>query len=464
MNFTTAKANQFIKENKDKVNPKHRHLFHLMPEVGWMNDPNGFIFYQGYYHLFYQFYPYETKWGPMHWGHARTKDFVHYEHLPVALAPDLDHEDGCFSGGSAVLDDKLILMYTSHYHQAYQLQEQSIATSTDGITFDKYLNKPVITIKDLPVDASIVDFRDPNPVIIDGKTFVLIGSSTLDKKGQILVYTTNDFKTFTYLNAIKHPLFGEIAECPDLFELDGKHVLLFSATNLKQTNGRFKNVNSSLYAIGSFNSETGEFLFEHVDELDAGHHYYAPQTALGPNNQRIAIAWMQMWGKDYYTAMNHHGWVGALTLSRQLRVVENKLYQSTSHLEHLKTVRAFEVSSLVQTTSKHFHLNGTIKVDKPVSIQIGDDDNFILLSLNQNEISLDTSSTKLYPLEKRFVTHNLEDITFDLVMDNSSLELFIKGLDKTITTRVYFDEENLNIRLVEGDTKLNNIVLKELSL
>ena len=82
--------------------------------------------------------------------------------------------------------------------------------------------------------------------MIDQKNFVLIGSSTLDHKGQILIYETKDFKTYTYLNAIKHPLFGEIVECPDLFELDGKHILMFSATNLKKENGRFKNVNSSL--------------------------------------------------------------------------------------------------------------------------------------------------------------------------------------------------------------------------
>jgi beta-fructofuranosidase len=442
MNYTVIKANEYIKANLEKVNNQHRHRFHLMPEVGWMNDPNGFIFFQGYYHLFYQFYPYEAKWGPMHWGHARSKNLIDWEHLPVALAPDLEHEDGCFSGGSIVIDDKLYLMYTSHFHQSYQKQEQSLAISTDGIHFMKYQNAPVITLNDLPIDASRIDFRDPNPVTIDKKHFVLIGSSTTNKQGQILVYRTDDFKTFQYLNSIKHPYFGEIAECPDLFELDGKHVLLFSATNLKTENYRFKNVNSSLYAIGNFNTETGEFLFEHVDEIDAGHHYYAPQT-LENAQQRTSVAWMEMWGKPYYTALSNHAWAGAMTLPRTLRVINNRLYQTPISLDNYvsKSVQLNQQTSTI--ISKHFILEGTVDSTQSIQIRIGSPDNHVELSFNIREITLDTSHTVLFPLEKRSILHDKSIVEFTLIMDNSSLELFIHGLDKTITTRVYFNESEL---------------------
>lgn len=460
MKHTLEQANNYIKNNKDKVNPKHRHRFHLMPEIGWMNDPNGFIFFEGYYHLFYQFYPYETKWGPMHWGHAKTKDFVHYTHLPVALAPDLAHEDGCFSGGATVYNKELLLMYTSHYNQAFQLQEQSVATSKDGILFDKGEGKPVITIADLPIDASKTDFRDPNPVMIDQKNFVLIGSSTLDHKGQILIYETKDFKTYTYLNAIKHPLFGEIAECPDLFELDGKHILMFSATNLKKENGRFKNVNSSLYATGTFDSNTGEFTFDHIDELDAGHHYYAPQTTLNPQNERVSIAWMQMWGKDYYTALNDHKWVGALSFPRKLSVLNNRLIQTPFNLDRFNKSDTTTLTKN-QKTSKFFHLNGSVNAVDETIVTIGHDDNFITLKITKDIIGLDTSHTKLFPLDERTVSHQLKTVTFDLIMDNSSLELFIKDLDKTITTRVYFDEDVL---FIKTNNQTDALTIKELTI
>ncbi|MDY0210655.1 MAG: GH32 C-terminal domain-containing protein [Acholeplasma sp.] len=462
MNHTKEQANHHIKNEKDSVNKKQRHLFHLMPEIGWMNDPNGVVYFKGYYHLFYQFYPYDAKWGAMHWGHARTKDFMSYEHLPVALAPDLDHEDGCFSGGATVYDNKLLLMYTSHYQKAYQKQEQSLAISKDGITFEKVNNKPVITIEDLPTDASKTDFRDPNPIEIDQKHFVLIGSSDLQNKGQILIYQTEDFKTYTYLNAIKHPLFGDIAECPDLFELDGKHVLLFSSTNLKECDGRFKNVNSSLYAIGSFDSNKGEFKFEHVDELDAGHHYYAPQTLKDDSNRRISIAWMEMWGKDYYTAINNHKWTGALTLPRTLNIVNHKLIQTPAFLENLTYLNERKVTNQALETKKHFHLSGVTDTKEALEVIIGDEDDFVSLRINCQNVTLDTSHTKLFPLESRSVAHQLELVSFDLIMDNSSLELFIKDLDKTITTRVYFDKEELNIKM--NQTSSNEIVIKELSL
>ncbi len=459
MNYTTLKANEYIQKNQDKVNLKYRHRFHLMPEVGWMNDPNGFVFYQGYYHLFYQFYPYEPKWGPMHWGHARSKNLIDWERLPVALAPDLIHEDGCFSGGAIVNDDKLYLMYTSHYHQAYQKQEQSLAISMDGVHFVKYQNTPVITLNDLPKDASRVDFRDPNPVTIDGKHFVLIGSSNLNKQGQILIYQTEDFKSFKYLNKIQHPYFGEIAECPDLFELDGKHVLLFSATNLKGDKYRFRNVNSSLYAIGHFNTNTGEFTFEHIDELDGGHHYYAPQT-LEKDQKRISIAWMEMWGKPYYTALSNHEWAGAMTLPRVLNVVNQRLIQTPVTLDSKVTKTVDCLKEKIDKVSKYFVLEGSINPMHESKIRLGFNNNYVELVIHQNDISLDTSHAALFPLEKRQVRHHLAKVDFTLVMDNSSLELFIHGLDKTITTRVYFDESELELTYPSHALKL---IYKELN-
>lgn len=445
MIYSKDHANAYIASAKDNVISTHRHGFHFMPLVGWMNDPNGFTYFQGYFHLFYQFYPYDASWGPMHWGHARSKNLLDWEHLPVALAPDLVHEEGCFSGGATLFKNDLVLMYTSHHTSPTQRQEQSVAFSSDGITFTKH-TRPVITIEHLPPHASKTDFRDPNPVIIDGKTFILVGSSTNDKKGQILVYSTQDFKTFTYVNAIQHPMFGEIAECPDLFEQNGKHVLLFSSTQLKQDGHRFKNVNSSLYAIGAFDSHTGVFTFDHVDELDAGHHYYAPQTVTY-HDQQISVAWMEMWGKPYYTSQAKHGWAGALTLPRQLTVKENRLYQTPLTLNLLKGKTISLTPSTPQVTSKRVIITGRFHPQVPLVLQAGSDTSYVTLSINDHFITLDTSNVTLFPMEARFVPHTLSMIDFTLVIDQSSLELFVKDLDKTITTRFYMDEPSLSLTL-----------------
>ena len=133
--YTVERANQFIQKNKDEVNRKFKPKHHFSAEIGWINDPNGFVYFQGEYHLFYQFYPYDSVWGPMHWGHAKTKDFVNWEHLPVALAPDMPYDkDGCFSGSAIVKDDVLWLMYTGNVEQEDGTirQIQNMAYSKDG--------------------------------------------------------------------------------------------------------------------------------------------------------------------------------------------------------------------------------------------------------------------------------------------------------------------------------------------
>lgn len=146
MKESIRKANQYIDENREKVDQQYRGAFHLLPPIGWMNDPNGFVYFRGEYHLFYQFYPYDSVWGPMHWGHAKSKDLLHWEELPVALAPSESYDkDGCFSGSAIVKDDKLYLLYTGHVDDEQKREEtQCLAVSTDGITFEKLPTNPVI--------------------------------------------------------------------------------------------------------------------------------------------------------------------------------------------------------------------------------------------------------------------------------------------------------------------------------
>lgn len=145
---TVEKANAYIQAEKVTVDTTFIPERHFVPEIGWINDPNGFVYFKGEYHLFYQFNPYESVWGPMHWGHAKSKDLVNWEHLPVALAPDKDYDkDGCFSGSAIVKDDTLWLMYTGNIvnEDGSVRQVQNMAYSTDGIHFEKIAQNPVAT-------------------------------------------------------------------------------------------------------------------------------------------------------------------------------------------------------------------------------------------------------------------------------------------------------------------------------
>ena len=159
------KANKEVDQKKEIIkNSPYRLKYHFMAPTGWINDPNGLVQYKGEYQLFYQFYPYESKWGPMHWGHAKSTDLVHWEHLPVALAPSESYDfgevpgHGCFSGSAVVNGEELILIYTGHVDNKEPMQVQCIAASMDGIHFEKYRHNPVID--HYPEEGS-PDFRDP---------------------------------------------------------------------------------------------------------------------------------------------------------------------------------------------------------------------------------------------------------------------------------------------------------------
>lgn len=148
------KARKYESLSKDNINQEDRPLFHLTPYIGWMNDPNGFCFYQGKYHLFYQYHPYSRDWGPMHWGHAESADLLHWTYLPCALAPDTPADQGgCFSGSAVPLPDgRLMLVYTGvqeTQENGKAIQAQCIAFG-NGTDFEKYPHNPVVSAADLP--------------------------------------------------------------------------------------------------------------------------------------------------------------------------------------------------------------------------------------------------------------------------------------------------------------------------
>ena len=150
LNDSLRKAREFEKKYLPHLSKEELPQFHVTGEIGWINDPNGFSVYKDEYHLFFQYHPYDVKWGPMHWGHVKTKDFIHWERLPVALAPDEEYDkDGCFSGSAIELPDgRHLLMYTGVRNERREdgkmefFQTQFIAVG-DGVDYEKYALNPV---------------------------------------------------------------------------------------------------------------------------------------------------------------------------------------------------------------------------------------------------------------------------------------------------------------------------------
>lgn len=195
--YTCQKADEYIEKNR--VDRADKPEFHLTTPVGWLNDPNGFSIYGGKAHLFYQFHPYSTEWGPMHWGHSTSDDFIRWEELPTALAPDSDYDAfGCFSGTAIENDGKHVLFYTGVVEEKLAdgtknvIQNQCMAVG-DGISYEKISSNPVVDGKIMPEDCSRADFRDPKVwKDADGRYYMLAGNRTYDGIPQVVLFSSDD--------------------------------------------------------------------------------------------------------------------------------------------------------------------------------------------------------------------------------------------------------------------------------
>lgn len=331
------KARDFEAQYGPHIPDSERPAFHATPTIGWMNDPNGFSMYKGECHLFYQYHPYSNEWGPMHWGHLKTRDFIRWERLPAALAPDKDYDAaGCFSGGAVELPDgRQLLMYTGvqrgHNAEGYiqDIQAQCIAVG-DGVNYAKILDNPVLDAKDLPEGGSAIDFRDPKVWREeDGTFYAVIGNRTADGSGAILLYRSKDGLKWEFVRTLDRcqNQYGKMWECPDFFPLDGKQVLITSPQEMNPVGLEFHAGNGTVCLIGNYAPEGKGFMRQYVQAIDYGLDFYAPQTLLSPDGRRIMIAWMQNWGtvgaKPY-----HCRWFGQMTLPRELSVKNGRLYQN----------------------------------------------------------------------------------------------------------------------------------------
>ncbi len=296
----------------------YRPQFHFSPKKGWLNDPNGLIWWGDKYHLFYQHYPGAPEHGPMHWGHATSDDLLSWRDLPIALAPDTPAAPGDRSGifsGSAVDDDGLLtLVYTqftdTQARPGQPPETQAIATSRDGVTFTKAAENPVIATR--PAEATS-GFRDPKVWKgEDGLWRMVLGSGD-DQGGKVLLYRSQDLREWEYLGVLYRGdvSLGTMWECPDFFPLGEKYVLIISVN----VDGR----QGVVWFVGEFENE--RFFPEKQGWCDFGPDFYAAQTFEDGKGRRILIAWMSRWGSKIPTAAD--GWAGAMTLPRELYLDEN---------------------------------------------------------------------------------------------------------------------------------------------
>lgn len=464
MAYSLQKAREYEKIHSKNIDERERPLYHVSPAVGWLNDPNGFSMYQGECHLFYQYYPYESKWGPMHWGHYKTKDFLHWEMLPAALAPEESYESGCYSGSAVEMPDgRQLLMYTAHYEETPEygkkiIRETQCMAVGNGIDYEKYQNNPVLTGEDLPEGGYKGDFRDPKIWMEDGKYYAVAVNRREDKTGAVLLFQSEDGFDWSFHSILQscRGEYGEMWECPDFFSIDDKSVLVVSPMNMQKQGLEFHSGHGVIAMVGTWNKDTLAFNRERVQAVDYGLDFYAPQSMETPDGRRVMIGWMQSWAASTCQPEGAK-WFCMMTLPRELELREGRLIQNP--VREIETCWANTVSREGVLVSREVMLEGikgrtvdlTVELDLTAStdcsqleIKLAADEKVytsIVYSAKEDTITLDRSNSGVRhdivnarTMEIRKIDNKIK---LRILLDRFSVEIFANDGEQAFTACLY---------------------------
>ena len=440
-----------------RIHASERPAFHITGSAGWINDPNGFSCYNGEYHLFFQYYPYKNVWGPMHWGHAKTKDFIRWEQLPAAMAPDMEYDkDGCFSGSAVQTPDgKQLLMYTGvrqvigESGEKEDRQTQCVALG-DGLNYTKVSENPVITGEKVPEGGSVRDFRDPK-IWYDAEEKVyysVVGNRPADGSGAILLYRSEDGIHWDYVTTVDacRNEYGRMWECPDFFPLDGKWVLAVSPQEMKQMGHEFHVGHGTMFLAGDYDKKTHTFDRKWVQAIDYGLDYYAPQSLETPDGRRVSIAWMQNWA-TCHSQPEKVRWFGQMTLPRELQIRNDRVYQNpVRELENYRTNPVIHKNIPVSRETTLEGVKGRI-LDMTVTVRPGDDKGYRKFKMYFAKGGDCHSSVSFRPASGKVrMDRTFSGFAYDIVNNRS----FLVDADKEVKIRVIMDRFSVELFFNDG--------------
>jgi beta-fructofuranosidase len=416
-------------------------IINLKAPGNWMNDPNGFLYFQGKYHLFYQYFPYGTQWGTMHWGHAVSEDFVHWQHLGIALFPTKDFDrNGVFSGSAIEQDGTLYLYYSGVRYLAAQPENihvqidneievcQAVITSPDGFHFDNWKDKKqLIPARLSPEITDAIDSRDPKVWKENGSYFMVLGSTDGDREGKILFFRSEDGLHWSYAGQHKEPDWGYKLECPDVFSL-GNQSVFFGCVMGKLRDGKENDAQAVGY-VAQFDSQRCDLrITSAATYLDYGLDFYAPQTTLDPAGRRILIGWMRM--AQPVNQPGQQPWIGIMTMPRVVELLDGHLF----FRPHPNVTRCFS------RTTSHIPESGpyriTAKLPERAELNVGG----YRMKRQNGCIHVDRSAVYCEDTNYRMELASppvLQGDALDLYVNEHIIELYINAGEYVISNVVY---------------------------
>ena len=486
MDFTKVREDEekSILEKKEIVEKDFwRQKYHIQGIVGLINDPNGFSQFNGKYHMFYQWNPLGTNHKNKTWAHSVSSDLLNWERLETALRPDTWYsKDGVYSGSAIVDDDKLYLFYTGNVKDLEGNREsyQCLAVSSDGENFERWepsiVNQP---------DGYTRHIRDPKIWKKDGKFYAVIGIQSDDLEGKAVLYSSENIKDWKFEGEIaganhgKIKDFGFMWECPDYFQLkdektgEVKDLLVFSPQGLEPEGDLYNNKYQTGYLFGKLDYEKPEFeISSDFVEIDRGNDFYAPQSMEDDKGRRLIVGWMGIpEEEDFPTVKNE--WLHCLTLPRELKVIDGKLYQVP--IKEMESIRGEKIEFSEKVA-------GEVKVGTGVTYELKakftdfnsdfglklrtSKNSETVLKFDYNDKKFVLDRTKGEQPDKRLRKVYLGDISeleLTVFVDNSSVEVFINGGAEVFSSRIFpekdadgisvFADKDVNVEIEKWEWK-----------
>ena len=459
---TKEELAQLLEKSK---NDNWKPIYHIHPEFGLLNDPNGLAYFNGYYHLFHQWYPYGTTHGMKHWAHLKSKNLVEWTREKVALIPTEDYEaHGAYSGTALEINHQLYLYYTGNIKldKINRSANQCLAIMNGEGKIEKYAFNPLI--KGIP-EGYTGHVRDPKVFKKNDSYYMILGAQRVNETGAFIVYQSSNGLDWNFLGELTlknlNQSLGYMWECPDYMEIDGKDLLIFSPQGIEPQTEKYKNLFNVTYAIGMLDLETLTFEVESFDEFESGFDFYATQMFKGKDGQTLLFAWAGLGEFEYPT--DEFGWAHCLTFPREITIKENKVLQMPA--KELSLLRLDRESKndrcqgvvLIENKTNTYELNVTLETNDThlfgIHLAVSENEH---LNLEFNKLSqtvtLDRSKLK-HQFVEEFGVYRQSQLTIGdkvevkVLMDNSIAEIFINQGEVVFTTRLFPLKTSTNIEI-----------------
>ncbi|MDD6794445.1 MAG: sucrose-6-phosphate hydrolase [Clostridiaceae bacterium] len=447
--------------------------YHFEAPFGLINDPNGLSYYNGEYHLFFQWNPYTCEHKYKHWGLVKTKDFIKYTMPKLVLAPnDIFDKNGCYSGSALVVDDKLEILYTGNVkdeegnRESYQVR--AICDKEGNVT------KLGPVVSELPKGYT-AHFRDPKVYKKGDKYYFVIGAQTEDLKGRALLYVSEDFASWNYIGEIdtEYKDFGFMWECPSVLNIEGKDVLIFSPQGLEKEEFKNQNIYQSGYLVGNLDYDKLKYSHNEFKELDMGFDFYAPQAFVDDKGRNIMIGWMGLPEEEQGHPTSKYNRSQCWTMARELILKNNIIYQTpieeyknlrgellvdiedangSQWASHNITDNSYElVLDLERNESNEVELRFALGDEEYMSFKYEFESGIVVLDRsNMKEGLKGIRKLKMNPSNK---------LKINMFMDKSAVEIYLNDGEEVMSARIYPEDNSTALQLLSknGNIKINDM-------